>query len=99
MYILKRSDISVHAGCIETFPSIYVKGEIVYSDKTWTAEDDANAPVKAGCSRYFTDEKQEPSVWNYSERVYLPIGMEARKDGVLYEFGTERTVDEKSERI
>ena len=26
--------ISVHAGCIETFPSIYVKGDIIYSDNT-----------------------------------------------------------------
>lgn len=83
--------ISVHAGCIETFPSVYIKGETVYSDHTWTVDDYANLPIKAGYSKYFTDEKQEPSVWNYSESVYLPIGIETREDGVLYEFETELT--------
>lgn len=84
-------EISVHAGCIETFPSVYIKGEVIYSDKTWMAEDYANAPVKAGYSKYFTNEEQEPSVWTYSESVYLPVAAEAREDGVLYEFETELT--------
>ena len=27
--------ISVHAGRIEAFPSIYIKGEVIFSDSTW----------------------------------------------------------------
>lgn len=96
-----EAKISVHAGCIETFPSIYIKGEVIYSDKTWQAEDYANPPVTVGCSRYFTDEKQDPSIWDYSERVYLPIHTESVQNGILYEFETELTaaleIDHKGE--
>lgn len=83
--------ISVHAGCIESFPSIYIKGNAVYSDSSWQVEDYANPPVPAGYSKYFTDEKQEPSCWDYSESVYLPVSVEEYDGGVLYEFETELT--------
>lgn len=83
--------ISVHAGCIETFPSIYINGETVYSDKTWLVEDYVNTPAPAGYSRYFTSREQDPSVWNYSENVYLPVSIETHEGGVLYEFETELT--------
>lgn len=86
-----RVKISVHAGCVETFPSVFIKGDIVYSDRTWRAEDYANAPVSVGYSRYFTDEKQDPSRWDYSETVYMPIKEEEYENGVLYEFETELT--------
>ena len=83
--------ISVHTGCIESFPSVYIKGDIVYSDRTWMVEDYANAPVSAGYSRCFTDERQKPSEWDYSEKVYMPVNIEPQEDGVLYEFETELT--------
>lgn len=83
--------ISVHAGRIEAFPSIYIKGEIIYSDKTWMAEDYTNPPSAAGYSRYFTDEKQDPSSWDYSEAVYMPVTAENYGQGVLYGFETELT--------
>ncbi|MCI9441673.1 MAG: alpha-L-rhamnosidase [Ruminococcus sp.] len=83
--------ISVHAGRIEAFPSIYIKGEVIYSDKTWFAEDYTNPPAAAGYSRYFTDEKQDPSVWDYSEAVYMPVSAENYEQGVLYGFETELT--------
>ena len=83
--------ISVHAGRIEAFPSIYIKGEVIFSDSTWMAEDYASPPSAAGCSRYFTEEKQDPSSWDYREDVYMPSGVETYGDGVLYEFETELT--------
>ncbi len=83
--------ISVHAGCIETFPSIYVKGDVVCSDSTWMVEDYANAPVKAGISCRYTDEKQNPAVWEYSEKIYLPVSAEVCEGGLLLEFETELT--------
>ncbi len=30
--------ISIHAGCVEAFPCAYVQGEVIHSDKTWTAD-------------------------------------------------------------
>lgn len=83
--------ISVHAGCIETFPSIYVKGGVIFSDGTWQVGDYANEPMAAGYSRYFTDEKQDPSRWDYSETVYMPVNAETYGNGILYEFETELT--------
>lgn len=83
--------ISVHAGCIEVFPSIYIEGEVIYSDGGWYAEDYANKPVRAGYSRYFINKEQNPSVWNYSESVYMPQRIESYAGGVLYEFETELT--------
>lgn len=86
-----RWKISIHAGRIEEFPSAFVKGDVIYSDRTWYAEDYAGAPVKAGYSRYFTDETREPSQWDYSEQIYEPVHIEPCRDGVLYEFATELT--------
>lgn len=86
-----RIKISIHAGCVETFPSIYIKGEVIFSDKTWQVEDYADSPVTVGYSRYFTDEKQDPSTWDYSETVYMPVNAETFEDGILYEFETELT--------
>lgn len=83
--------ISVHAGCIEAFPSIYIKGDMIYSDGRWQVEDYANPPVKAGYSGYFTEETKDPSLWAYSEKTYLPVNVEQCKNGTLYEFETELT--------
>lgn len=83
--------ISVHAGCIETFPAIYMKGNIIYSDKSWMVEDYDNPPVKVGYSKYFMDEQKDPSLWEYTEEICLPIKIETYGDGVLYEFETELT--------
>lgn len=86
-----KVQIAVHAGCVETFPSVYIKGEVIYSDRTWQAGDYANAPVMSGCSGKFIQEGQNPSVWDYSEKIYLPTKVESCEDGVLYEFETELT--------
>lgn len=83
--------ISVHAGCIETFPSIYVKGDIIYSDNTWMAEDYTNPPIIAGFNERYAEESQKPSVWEYREEVYLPVSVEVCEDGVLFGFETELT--------
>ena len=83
--------ISVHAGCIETFPSIYVKGDIIYSDNTWMAEDYTNPPIIAGFNERYAEESQKPSVWEYREEIYLPVSVEVCEDGVLFGFETELT--------
>lgn len=83
--------ISVHAGCIEEFPSVYVAGDIIRSDAGWMAEDYENPPVPASCSRYFTRQDQRPSQWEYAEKTYLPILTEECQGGVLCEFETELT--------
>lgn len=83
--------ISIHLAKIEAFPSVYVKGELIYSDKRWSVEDYSNPAQSAGWSKYFTQENQDPSCWDYSEKVYEPIKTEEVDGGVLYELETELT--------
>ena len=83
--------ISIHAGCIETFPSVYVEGDAVRSDPGWMAEDYAAPAVPAGYNKYFIRSEQDPSRWEYSEKLCLPVRTERCQDGTLYEFETELT--------
>ena len=83
--------ISIHLAKIEAFPSVYVKGELIYSDKGWSVEDYSNPAQGAGWSKYFTQENQDPSCWDYSEKVYEPVKTEEVDGGVLYELETELT--------
>lgn len=83
--------ISIHAARIDAFPSVYIEGETVCSDRGWMAEDYAQPPVPAGYSRYFTRPDQDPAQWEYSEEIYLPVKTERINGGVLYEFETELT--------
>lgn len=86
-----RVRISVHAARIDAFPSVYIEGETVCSDKGWMAEDYAQPPVPAGYSRYFTRADQDPARWDYSEEIYWPVKTERINDGTLYQFETELT--------
>lgn len=83
--------ISVHAGCIEAFPSIYIKGDIICSDYGWKVEDYASELVDAGYCKYFTQACQNPAQWKYSEKEYYPTSVTDTCKGVLYEFETELT--------
>lgn len=83
--------ISIHAARIEAFPCVYIKGDVVRSDRGWQVEDYAQLPVPVGYNRYFTRPDQDPAHWEYSERAYTPVKTEHVNDGVLYEFETELT--------
>lgn len=86
-----KVSISVHAGCVEAFPSIYIVGDVIYSDSGWMVEDYAFAPVEAGYCKYFTQAGQNPTRWDYQEKVYQPVEISEVQDGVLFTFETELT--------
>ena len=81
--------VSVHAACIEAFPCIYVQGDVICSDKGWQAEDYNTPALPAGRSKYFTEPEQNPTVWEYKEKIYEPISVTSRNGGLLFEFETE----------
>lgn len=83
--------ISVHIACIGCVPSVYVLGDTVRSDPGWMVEDFDGDPVEAAYNCYFTNPRHDPSQWEYSEKVYEPISVEAVNGGVLYGFETELT--------
>lgn len=83
--------ISIHAARIDAFPSVYVEGDVICSDRGWMAEDYAGPPVPAGRCKYFTRPDQDPARWDYSEEIYRPVKTERINGGVLYAFETELT--------
>lgn len=83
--------ISVHCGCVEAFPSIYIAGDIIRSDAGWQVEDYEHPLRKVGFSKYFTKQEQDPHIWEYSEREYIPVRKTEINGGVLFEFETELT--------
>lgn len=83
--------ISVHAGRIDAFPSVYIGGDVICSDAGWMAEDYTSAPVPAGVSPYFDDPGQDTAEWPYRELPYEPAAVTRVGDGWLYEFETELT--------
>lgn len=83
--------ISVHAALIEAFPSIYIEGDIIYSDGGWDVSDYASSPQAAGYCKYLTQSSQNPYELDYSEKVYEPSRVEDLEHGVLFEFETELT--------
>ena len=85
--------ISVHIGCIECMPAIYVEGETVCSDEGWMVEDFDRGLVNTAYSAYFTDPGHDPSEWPYAEKEFLPVSEEAVNGGMLYIFDTELTAE------
>ena len=83
--------ISIHAGCVEAFPCAYVQGEVIHSDKSWTAEDYSQPAVPVGVCKYFTKPEQDPTVWEYTEKECKPVNITEVNGGVLVEFETELT--------
>lgn len=83
--------ISIHAARIDAFPSVFIEGDVIRSDRGWMAEDYAQPPVPAGRSKYFTKPEQDPAHWDYSEQCYFPVETERVNGGVLYTFPTELT--------
>lgn len=83
--------VIIHVAQIESMPSVYVDGDVICSDKGWMAEDYDSPAVPAGYCKYLTRPEQNPAVWEYSEKVYLPVCTERCDDGFLYGFETELT--------
>lgn len=83
--------ISIHAGCIEAFPSVYIEGDVIRSDDGWMVEDYSAPCVPAGHCKYYIRSTQDPCRWDYSEKLKLPVRTEQTCGGVLYEFETELT--------
>lgn len=89
--------IVVHAANPSGLPSIYVKGDIIYSDCQWSVDDYICEPVAAGWCEHFTSETQNPEIWEYNTCTYHPDLIETVGNGVLYHFPVEITASLKLE--
>ena len=67
--------VSVHAMRIDAFPAVFVEGDVIFSDKSWTVSDYVTTWDHAGTSSYFTDRTRDVKEWPYSESVYRPASV------------------------
>ncbi len=65
--------ISVHAMRIDAFPAVFVDGDVIFSDRTWSVSDYDRTYDYAGTSRYFTDKTRDVASWPYSESLFEPV--------------------------
>lgn len=86
-----RTEVVIHAASMETFPSIHVAGEKVFSDGTWLVDDYVHDPVKAGWNNRYREASQNPSIWEFDTEEYRPIHTEEIQGGTLYTFIKEIT--------
>lgn len=91
--------ISIHAGRVDAFPSVYIDGEEIFSDSNWMVEDYEHLPAMAGYSKYFIDKSQNPTRLDYKEKMYLPVKETRCQNGILYEFETELNAVLQAERL
>lgn len=83
--------ILVYCAAASGLPAVYIEGDTIYSDESWTADDYVSEPAAAGVSRYYTKKEQNPDQWEYDERLCVPAGEEETAEGLLLDFGEELT--------
>ncbi len=84
-------NIRIHCGRIDAFPSVYIEGDAVRSDKGWLVSDYDRPEVPAGMNEAFRDKNADPDTWHFSEKIYEPVSVTTEKEGFLYDFGVELT--------
>ncbi len=86
-----KNYIEIFAGAPTGVPSVFIEGELIYSDKDWKVDDFVSSPVTVGYSRIYTKKEQNPSIWVYDSREVKPSIMTEIEGGTLYDFETELT--------
>lgn len=85
-----KVEIVVCIGNMTGLPCIYVEGETIVSDDTWTADDFLEKKA-AGVSSLYTEKEQNPNKVLYCEEVLNPVSVKEKNGGILMDFG--RMVD------
>ena len=88
-----KADIEVFAGSPGKVPSILVRGDVIYTDGSWEADDFVDGPVRAGWNSRYTEMEQDPSIWEYEEAYIKPVNQAEKNGGILYDFGRELTAE------
>lgn len=79
-------NISVNIGSMETLPALFIEGEVIHTDESWTATNfRENLPV--GYSSLYKDKNVKPENIPYMETKYLPGLTKMINGGHLFDFG------------
>ena len=85
--------IEIAVGNSSGLPCVIIDGEEIHTDGSWTAEDMASAPVRAGYSEWYCSPEQNPQVIEYESEIVEPAAEEKTEGGVLFDFGREMTAE------
>lgn len=78
--------IEVYIGNMTALPCIYVEGEVIYSDKTWMADDFIEKHPVGHCA-FYEDKEKNPNQVYYEYEKYSPVDSKEVNGGVLFDFG------------
>lgn len=81
-----KNNILICVGNMEGLPAVFVDGEQIYSDSTWTANDYEIAK-KAGTSALYTQPDQNPNQVYYEIETVKPAEKRIVNNGLLLDFG------------
>lgn len=78
--------IEIYVGNPNGLPSIYVTGELIYSDPSWQVSNFLQT-TQVGYDERYTQAIQDPNQLYYAKRPILPQNISAVAGGTLYDFG------------
>lgn len=84
-------DIGIAVGLVSGLPAVYIEGNFVRSDTGWRVGGFDGREVEAAFSERYTHREQNPSVWEYDYKRFLPQSEQKLAGGMLYDFQRELT--------
>ena len=81
--------IVVYVANVEGVPCIYVEGNALITDESWTVSNYGEEWVHAGCNDYYVSPEDNPQIFKFSYEEIIPVKIEKVNKGVLYDYGRE----------
>jgi len=73
----------------EGLPCIYVEGVESASGTSWEANEFGREWLPAGCNGLYRNREEDPNHFAFQYKRIVPISVERKKDGIVYDYGRE----------
>ncbi|MCM3626850.1 alpha-rhamnosidase [Paenibacillus glycanilyticus] len=81
--------IEIMVARTDGLPSVFIEGQQSASNSTWEANDYSVDWLPAGCNGLYLKQEDDPSIFAFQYEEILPVSVEQREDGLLYDYGKE----------
>ena len=81
--------IEIYVARTDGLPCVYVDGEQSASNSSWEANDYSFEWLPAGCNGLYPNKEDDPNIFSFQYAEMLPVSIEKRQDGLLYDYGKE----------
>ncbi|MBC7960565.1 MAG: alpha-rhamnosidase [Vallitaleaceae bacterium] len=85
--------IDVFVGNMNGLPCIFVEGDEIHSDSTWSVTDLAVGYTSIGYNKMYENVEQNPMVFEFTSQMCKPVALKEVNGGILYDFGKEITAE------